>query len=75
MEHAKRNLAKIVGTNIKVRRMEHGETQQELAELLGYGATTVANYESGYRLPDLETLVAIAEHYEAKLDELLNTDM
>ncbi|MCQ2508050.1 MAG: helix-turn-helix transcriptional regulator [Dorea sp.] len=71
MEHRKKNLAKIVGANIRKFRMEMGETQQELGEILGYGSTTIANYESGYRLPDLETLVDIAGHYQQSLDDFL----
>ena len=47
--------AKMIGENIRRLRLQYGETQEELGELIGYGATTVANYESGYRMPDLET--------------------
>lgn len=47
------------------------ETQAMLGEFLGYGATTVANYESGYRLPDLLTAYVIAQHYHVLLDELM----
>ncbi len=61
--------AQEIGANIRRLRMEHGETQQELGEIIGYGATTVANYESGYRMPDLETFFAIALHYDARLED------
>lgn len=60
-----------IGRNIRRLRLEHNETQQELGELIGYGATTVANYEKGYRLPDLETFFIIAYHYGACLDDFL----
>lgn len=60
-----------IGRNIRRLRLEHNETQQELGELIGYGATTVANYEKGYRLPDLETFFIIAYHYGADLDDFL----
>ena len=55
MEEKRRVSAQVIGANIRRIRLEHGETQQQLGELLGYGATTIANYERGYRLPDLET--------------------
>ena len=59
-----------IGRNLRRLRIAHGETQQELGEYLGYGATTIANYESGYRLPDLVTFLKIMQHYEAALEEL-----
>lgn len=65
MEKKKAITAQLIGMNIRRLRVEHGETQQELGEVLGYGATTVANYESGYRMPDLETFFEIAIHYDA----------
>lgn len=60
-----------IGTNIQRLRLLHKETQKQLGEIIGYGATTVANYESGYRQPDVETLKKIAEHYGVSITELL----
>jgi len=60
-----------IGTNIQRLRLVHKETQKQLGEIIGYGATTVANYESGYRQPDVETLKKIAEHYGVSITELL----
>ena len=48
MEEKRNVSAQVIGANIRRLRLEHGETQQQLGELLGYGATTIANYESGY---------------------------
>lgn len=61
--------SKLIGANIRRLRMSYGETQQELGDLTGYGATTIANYESGYRMPDLETFFVIALHYQASLED------
>ena len=55
MQKQKKTWNKIIGENIRNLRLRHGETQAELGEIIGYGATTVANYESGERLPDLIT--------------------
>ena len=63
--------AQVIGANIRRIRLEHGETQQHLGTFLGYGATTIANYESGYRLPDLETFFRIALHYGACLEDFI----
>ena len=59
----------IIGANIRRLRIVHGETQLQLAGFLGYGVSTVANYESGYRLPDLVTFFQIAFHYGASLED------
>ena len=61
-------IAEVYGQNLRRIRQAHKETQQELGEAIGYGATTIANYESGYRLPDLETFIWIARHYDVSLD-------
>ena len=61
----------LMGANIRRLRLQRGETQQELGEHLGYGATTIANYESGYRMPDLESFFAIAFHYGASLEDFV----
>lgn len=71
MEEKRKVSAQVIGANIRRLRLEHGETQQQLGELLGYGATTIANYESGYRLPDLETFFEIALHYRASLKDFM----
>ena len=60
-----------IGENIRRYRVQTGETQQQLGDFLGYGATTIANYESGYRQPDVETLARIAEHYHVSLSTML----
>lgn len=65
--------AQIIGANIRRIRLKHGETQQQLGAFLGYGATTIANYESGYRLPDLETFLQIAFHYDASLEDFVQS--
>lgn len=63
-----------VGKNIREFRVKNGETQQTLGEIIGYSATTVANYESGYRLPDIITARIIAEHYGVTIEELFKVE-
>ncbi len=69
MEMKKTITPKIIGANIRRLRIVHGETQLQLAGFLGYGVSTIANYESGYRLPDLVTFFQIAFHYGASLED------
>lgn len=60
---------KVIGANIRRLRLKHGETQKALGEFLGYEATTIANYESGYRQPDLKSFLLIAKHYGATIED------
>lgn len=46
-------------------------TQQELANCLSVGKTTVSNYETGYSSPDAETLDKIANFFNTSVDYLL----
>lgn len=71
MEHVTTDFGELVGKNIRRLREGQNETQAQLAECIGYGTTTVANYESGTRLPDIETAYMIARHYHVSLDELV----
>lgn len=59
---------------IKSLRKIKGYTQKEFANLLGVGQTTVANYESGIRIPDTEKLARIASLFEVTVDYLLGID-
>ena len=65
---------KIIGENIRRLRISHNETQAELGESIGYGSTTIANYESGERLPDLITAYAIAQRYHVEMEKLMEED-
>lgn len=71
MKEQKESWNKIIGENIRKLRLLHKETQAELGEIIGYGATTVANYESGERLPDLITAYLIAQHYQVTIESLM----
>lgn len=46
-------------------------TQRDLARHFGWGDTTVSNYISGNRQPDLETTQALADFFDVTLDYLL----
>jgi MerR family transcriptional regulator, light-induced transcriptional regulator len=61
-------------TQIKELRKKKGYTQKELAQLLGIGQTTVANYEQGTRIPDAEKLQKMADLFEVTLDYLVGRE-
>lgn len=56
---------------IKQLRRQKGLTQKRVADSLGIGQTTIANYENGTRFPDLDKLSEIADLYEVTVDYLL----
>jgi transcriptional regulator with XRE-family HTH domain len=60
--------------NIQFLRKANGETQTELSKCLNFQKSTIGMYESGKRIPDSQTLHAIAQHYGVTVDELLNSD-
>jgi transcriptional regulator with XRE-family HTH domain len=64
-----------LGENIKHLRRIYSETLQELGEGVHFSQTTIKNYESGIRQPDLNTLQALAKHYGKTVDELLHSDL
>ncbi len=59
--------------SIKIRdlRKQKGLTQTDLAQILGVGKSAVSNYETGYSIPDIETLKTIAQYFGVTTDYLL----
>lgn len=53
-------------------RQQYKLTQKQLSEELHIGRTTYSYYESGTRVPDLETLLSIAKYYQISVDSLVN---
>ena len=65
----------VFGARLRALRRQHGETQPELAKLLGLSRSAVSMYESGEREPKYELLTVIAAHYDVELDYLLGRDV
>ena len=58
-------------TRLKMCRTESDISQAALAKKLGVSTSTLGNYESGIRKPDLEMLVNIAVFFDVSTDYLL----
>ena len=58
-------------TRLKKCRAEVDVSQAALAKKLGVSTSTLGNYESGIRKPDLEMLVNIANFFNVSTDYLL----
>lgn len=52
-------------------RKEKGLLQKEVAKHLNMTVATVSNYEKGVHLPDLNTLVILADFFDVSTDYLL----
>lgn len=64
-------LKKQIGANIGAYRKRQGMTQAGLAEKLNYSDKAVSKWERGESIPDVLTLVQIAELFDTTVDELL----
>lgn len=56
---------------ISKHRQKANLTQEKLAELLNVTNTTISNYENGVSLPNIHTLIYLAELFDASLSELM----
>ena len=60
-----------LGANIVAYRKRSGMTQAKLAERLNYSDKAVSKWERGESMPDVLTLVQLAELFEVSVDTLL----
>lgn len=56
---------------IRELRKENNITMKQLGEHLGLGESTISQYETGKREPDLKTLLKISEYFHVSVDYLL----
>ena len=66
------NLKSRIGTNIASQRKKAGLTQAGLAEKLNYSDKAVSKWERGESMPDVLTLMQLAEQFEITVNDLLN---
>lgn len=60
-----------LGLRLLELRQSHNLTQKQLCENLNIGRSTYSYFETGSRLPDIETLVMFANYYKISVDQLL----
>ena len=61
--------------NLKIYRKQKKLSQQALAEILNYGSTAIANYESGRNEPSFSDLTKLADILDVTIDELLGVPL
>lgn len=60
-----------IGSNIAVQRKKAGLTQAGLAEKLNYSDKAISKWERGESMPDVLTLLQLAEQFEITVNDLL----
>ncbi|WP_346352969.1 helix-turn-helix transcriptional regulator [Azotosporobacter soli] len=60
----------ILAQRLKEERLAHKLTQDQVGQLLGVVKQTVGHWETGLRLPTIDSLVAMADYYNVSLDYL-----
>ena len=63
---------KTLGRRLRCLRKINGETQKEFADNFGRHFRTVQNWELDHSVPDVFTVMALAEYYNMSVEELLN---
>lgn len=63
-----------IGKNLIYFRKQAGLTQAELAEKINYSDKSVSKWESGNGIPDVYTLVQLAEIYHVSVNDFLSVD-
>ncbi len=61
----------IIAKRLSELRKKKGIKQDEIAELLNVKRATVANYETGKRAPDYETIIKLADYYGVSCDYII----
>lgn len=62
-------------SNLQFLRKRSGRTQEKLAHQLGVSRQAISKWESGEAVPELHTLMELADLFSCKLDELLRSDL
>ena len=63
-----------IGTKLFKIRNKRGETQEHVAECVGITYVSLSRYENGQRMPKMDILARLAEHYGVTVDELIGRD-
>ncbi len=64
----------MIGERLKLLRAQRQESQQDVCTAINIEQSTLANYENNKRIPKLEILLKIAEHYNCTIDYLLGRE-
>jgi transcriptional regulator with XRE-family HTH domain len=71
MSSSDSSVAEGVRSSLKALRLHRGLTQTQLGILAGVPAASISNFETGQRMPSLESLVKIADALQVSVDALI----
>ena len=63
-----------IGIRIKTMRLSRRMTQADLAKAIGQSPSSITMYESGRRMPDFETMEALADVFNVPMASLVSAD-
>lgn len=63
-------MTKSIGERIRELRRARGITQEEMAEAMGVTSQAVSKWETDLSIPDLPTLIRLADYFNVSLDAL-----
>jgi AbrB family looped-hinge helix DNA binding protein len=66
------NMKNMISMNLQRLRKQHQYTQEEVAEKIEVSRQSVAKWENGESLPDMNKCIALAQLYQISLDTLVN---
>lgn len=61
-----------IGEFLKCLRKSKGMTQEQLAEHFCVSTRTISRWETGSNMPDVETLIALADFYDVAVREIMD---
>jgi len=61
-----------IGNFLRELRKEKGKTQEEIASMYGVSSRSVSRWENGNTMPDLATLVELADYYGVSIVEIID---
>ena len=64
------NVEQIIAQNLIELRKSKNLKQSELSEAIGYSDKTISRWENGTSVPDVATLIKLAEYYNVSLEDL-----
>ncbi|MCI6844814.1 MAG: helix-turn-helix transcriptional regulator [Coriobacteriaceae bacterium] len=62
--------ADVLATNLRVQRAKKRVRQQDVADAVSIDQAALSQYENGTRVPNVETVVKLADYYGISLDTL-----
>ncbi len=60
--------------NLATLRKAYGLSQQKFGDAVGLARNTICQYESGNRVPDVDTLIKLTDHFGVTIDYLLGRE-